>query len=117
MTIDEARELAASPIWPFVRDEFLETGVFSVRPKGDLGRIAYLPEEERNLVERWIGAIPLAGGWAKAIDGAEVRRLKGENPGVYPDILRYLPYFDGKPEKEKLLLKYRFPEVYRLCFS
>ena len=117
MTLDEARELVMGPIWPKVRDAFLATGDFAVYPKGDLRRLEYLDAATREEIDRWLKAIPEAETWRTVVDGAEVRRLKAEHPQVYPEILRYLPYFAGAKDVERTLLKVKFPEAYRLCCS
>ena len=73
----------------------------------------------------WLEALPQAAGWTKVVDGAHVRQLRSDFPGVYPEIFRYLPYFAkfdlrnaaGQPEVLKCLLKLKFPEAYALCYS
>lgn len=117
MTINEARELVASPIWPKVRDAFLATGEFAVYPKDDARRIEYLEPEVRAEIALWLKAIPQIDAWRKVVDGAEVRRIKAEYPGVYPEVLRYQPYFTGSKDATKVLLKLKFPEAYGLCYS
>ncbi len=117
MTMDEARDLVNGPIWPKVRDAFLATGTFAVYPKGDLRRLEYLDAETREAVEGWLKAIPEAETWRTVVDGAAVRRLKAEHPQVYPEILRYLPYFAGAKDVTRTLLRIKFPEAYRLCYS
>ncbi len=122
MTIEEARALIASPIWGAVRDHFLATGVFDVFPAGDLRRLAYLDEATRASIDAWRTALEKANDWRKVVNGDEVRALKARYPGVYPEVFRYQAYFTkfgGKigDEAVKLLLKLKFPEAYRICFS
>lgn len=117
MTIDEARELVNGPLWSKVRDVFLATGTFVVYAKGDPRRLEYLDGEIRKEIELWLKAIPKAEGWRTVIDGKTVRQLKAEYPGVYPEILRYLPYFADAKDVVRTLLKIKFPEAYRLCYS
>jgi len=117
MTLDEARELVNGPIWPKVRDDFLATGAFRVYPKGDLRRLEYVDKAVRDAFELWLKAIPQIDAWRKVVDGKEVRRLKAEYPGVYPEVLRYQPYFSGAKDVKSVLLKLKFPEAYRLCYS
>lgn len=122
MTIDEARELIKSPIWTQVRDHFLATGAFEVFPQGDLRRLSYLDAETQSAIAAWRTALEHAEEWRKVVDGAKVRELKAQYPGAYPEVFRYQAYFvrfGGKIDDEamKLLLKLKFPEAYRICFS
>lgn len=126
MTLEEARELVKGPLWPKVRDSFLATGVFAVYPTGDIRRLDYLDKNQRDAIALWQEGLRQAEGWRKVVDGAKVRELRAKFPGVYPEAIRFLPYFkryidgaDGAefpPEAVKLLLKLKFPEAYRLCF-
>ena len=117
MTMDEARELVNGPLWPKVRDAFLATGTFVVYAKGDKRRLEYLDNETREEIDAWLKAIPEAEKWRTVIDGKAVRQLKVEHPKVYPEILRYLPYFANAKDVTRTLLKIKFPEAYRLCYS
>ena len=117
MTLDEARELVNGPLWPKVRDEFLATGTFAVYGKGDLRRLGYLEPSVRAEIELWLKAIPQLDSWRTVIDGKAVRQLKADYPGVYPEALRYQPYFAGAKDVTRTLLKIKFPEAYRLCYS
>lgn len=117
MTIEEARTLVASPIWPKVREKFLATGEFAVYPAGDLRRIEYLDEKVRREIALWKEALEKCGEWLTVVDGAKVRELRERYPGVYPEVLRYRAYFpDGKVDVMKLL-KIKFPEALELCNS
>ena len=81
--------------------------------------------ETRRQIARWLDALPQAAGWTTVVDGARVRQLREDFPGVYPEIFRYLPYFAkfelsdaaSKPEVVKCLLKLKFPDAYALCYS
>ena len=125
MTVDEARDLIDSPIWPKVRDRFLETGEFCVYPIGDFRRLEYLDEAVRARIASWQEGLRLAPAWRKVVDGATVRELKAKYPDVYPEAMRYAAYFERElrdaPEGEfpesalRRLLKMKFPEAYRLC--
>lgn len=117
MTLDEARELVNGPLWPKVRDAFIAYGKFEIYPKGDLRRLDYLDREMREQIAAWQQAIPKIAEWRKVIDGAAVRQLKAENPGVYPEILRYALYLEGREDATRTLLKIKFPEAYALCCS
>ena len=117
MTLDEARELVTGPLWTKVRDRFLETGSFEIYPRGDLRRLEYLDAATRERVDLWLKAIPKIGEWRKVVEGGEVRRLREEYPGVYPEIMRYAAYFEGRADATKILLKIKFPEAYELCCS
>ena len=117
MTLDEARELVNGPLWPKVRDEFLVTGTFAVYGKGDLRRLGYLDPSVRAEIELWLKAIPQLDAWRTVIDGKAVRQLKADNPGVYHEALRYQSYFAGAKDVTRTLLRIKFPEAYRLCYS
>jgi len=117
MNLDEARELVNGPLWPKVRDKFLATGEFVVYPKGDLRRFEYLDGELCAEIDRWMEGVLHLGVWRRVLDGKEVRRLKNEFPGVYPEILRYEAYFAGKKNPREVLLKLKFPEAYKLVVA
>lgn len=122
MNIEEARELIQSPIWTYVRDHFLATGTFEVFPAGDLRRLAYLDDETQASIAAWRTALEQVDEWRTVVDGAQVRELKATYPGAYPEVFRYQAYFvkfGGRIDDEamKLLLKLKFPEAYRICFS
>ena len=117
-------------------------GEFGLFPAKDPSRLKLLDEATRTSVGKWIEAIAEADGWRKIVDGAKVRELKAEYPGVYPDVLRYSAYFvkwcgvlDAMTREAVakgcrvsqvecpdfnmvlLLLKLKFPEAYELCCS
>lgn len=127
MTLEEARELVGSPIWDKVRDLYLASGTFTVHPEGDLRRLDYLDQGVRDEITLWQRGLREAEGWKTVVDGARVRELKAEFPGVYPEAMRYTAYFNkflaGAADGEfpaaatKLLLKLKFPEAYELCFG
>lgn len=125
MTLDEARDLIGSSIWPKVRDRFLATGEFLVYPKGDRRRLDYLDDSVRESVASWQEGLRKAPLWRKIVDGAKVRELKAAFPGVYPEAMRYAAYFErdlaGIAEEDEFpepalrrLLKMKFPEAYAL---
>ena len=117
MTIEEARKLVASPIWPKVRDRFLATGELVVLPAGDPRRIEYLDDETRAKIALWKEALEKCGDWVTVVDGRKVRELRERYPGVYPEVLRYRAYFpDGKVDVMKLI-KIKFPEALEVCNS
>ena len=142
-TVTEARELVANAkLWPKVRAHLAAGAPFEAFPPKDPSRLKLLDESTRTAVGRWIEAIAAADGWRRIVDGAKVRELKAEYPGVYPEVFRYTAYFGkwrGVLEKmsraaaEKgckvsevdcpdfemvlLLLKLKFPEAYELCCS
>ena len=127
MTIDEARELIGSPIWPKVRDQFLTTGEFAVYPKGDVRRLEYLDESVRREIALWQDGLRNASAWRTVVDGAKVRELKAKYPGVYPEAMRLVAYFERDfrsasgeefPESAlRRLMRMKFPEAYGLCFD
>jgi len=114
MTLDEARELVASPLWQDVRDHFLEGNAFAVYPAGDLRRLDYLKCEKRLKVSHWCDATARLAEWKKVVDGREVRELKAKFPDVYPEVLRYEAYFakcEDDDVRLRMVLKLKFPEV------
>lgn len=127
MTIAEARELIDSPVWPKVRDHFLATGEFTVYPMGDVRRLEYLDESVRREIALWQDGLRNAAAWRTVVDGAKVRELKAKYPGVYPEAMRLVAYFerdfrsapgDEFPEAAlRRLLRMKFPEAYGLCFG
>ena len=117
MTLEEARELLESPLWPRVRDSFLKTGEFTVYPKGDLRRLEYLDDATRRRIALWQEAIAHADEWRMVVDGARVRELRAAYPGIYPEVFRYTAYFSGGKDVTLKLLKLKFPEAYELCCS
>jgi len=114
MNLDEARELVNGALWPAVRERFLATGEFDVYSKGDLRRVEYLDDDLRAEIERWLEGVVHLEEWRKVVDGKEVRRLKEEYPGVYPEALRYGAYFVGKKNPLEVLLKLKFPEAWKV---
>ena len=117
MTIEEARRLVSSPLWPKVRDRFLATGELVVYPSGDPRRIEYLDEETRREIAIWTEALENCASWRKIVDGKKVRELRERYPGAYPEVFRYAAYFpDGKVDVMKLL-KIKFPEALEVCNS
>lgn len=123
--LNEARELVSNGVlWPKVRDYLARGGEFTRFPPGARSRLALVDDETRSRIDMWCEALRRAGEWKGIVDGAEVRRLKAVYPGVYPDVFRYTAYFSKfkniDPANEEflmLLLKLKFPEVYRLCSS
>lgn len=117
MTLEEARKLVNGAIWPNVRDNFLATGEIVVYPAGDLKRLEYLSEAVRKEIEDWKTVLEHAEEWRKVVDGNKVRELKSRFPNAYPEAFKFAAYFpSGKVDIMKLL-KLKFPEAYRLCYS
>lgn len=140
-SITEARELISNEVlWPKVREYLAAGGAFESFPAKDSARLKLLDVTTREAIGVWIEAIALAEGWRKVVDGATVRKLKADYPGVYPEVFRYTAYFTKwqrvleemvrKAEQQKcrvsqvecpdfamvlLLLKLKFPEAYKLC--
>ena len=119
------RELVNDQVlWPRVRD-YLAAG----EPMQDFSqpenRFALLDEDTRHQIRLWLEALSHASQWATVVDGAHVRQLKAEYPGIYPEVFRYLPYFGkfdlsaaaSQPDVVKCLLKLKFPEAFALCYS
>ena len=103
MTVEQARKVIGSKDWPKIKAQLKAGGGF----------VPY-PEDE---VALWLEAIEHADEWRKVVDGAKVRELKAKYPGIYPEVLRLTPYFAGKKDRKKQLLKMKYPEAYELCYS
>ena len=141
--LTQARELIGnSVLWPKVKAYLAAGGEFEPFPPEDPSRLKLLDDSVRASISLWIDAIAAADGWRKTVNGAKVRELKAEYPGVYPDVLRYSAYFvkwrgmlDAMTREAAakgcrvsqvecpdfnmvlLLLKLKFPEAYELCCS
>lgn len=142
-SVTQARELIGNDrLWPKVKAYLAAGGKFEFFPAKDPSRLKLLDEAMRTSIGKWIEAIAAADGWRRIVDGAKVRELKAEYPGIYPDVFRYTAYFakwrdvlDGmsRAASERncrvsqvecpdfgmvlLLLKLKFPEAYELCCS
>ena len=142
-SVTQARELISNDrLWPKVKEYLAAGGEFELFPAKDPSRLKLLDEATRTSIGKWIEAVAAADGWRKIVDGAKVRELKAEYPGIYPDVFRYTAYFakwrDVLEEMSRvaserkcrvaqvecpnfdlvlLLLKLKFPEAYELCCS
>ncbi|MCQ2396224.1 MAG: hypothetical protein MJ106_00815 [Lentisphaeria bacterium] len=124
MELDEARELIGnSRLWPRIRN-YLAAGGEMMDFSKSVNRLVLLDRTTLENVKLWLDALAQAEDWKKIVDGGEVRKLKEQYPGIYPDVFRYLPYFSkfdlkdsSNPELTFLLLKIKFPEAYELCCS
>ena len=125
LDLKSARALVANELlWPRVRD-YLAAGKTLLDFSEPGSRLELLDDGTRRQIALWLEALPQASGWTKVVDGARVRQLRSDFPGVYPEIFRYLHYFAkfdlrnaaGQPEVLKCLLKLKFPEAYALCYS
>ena len=104
MTVEQARKFINSSAWAQAKAQVLAGGEFVPYPT--------------NEVELWLKAIEELPTIQKTIAGSEVKALKVKYPGIYPEILKYAPYFEGKKkDKRKTLFKLKFPEAYELCYS
>ena len=125
LTIDEARKMVANAdLWPQVRDYLVRGGEFELFPTGVKSRLKLVDSETLLKINMWVEAIKNAPDWKSIVEGDKVRELKSRYPGVYPEVFRYSAYFSkfktidpGNEDFMKLLLKLKFPEVYKLCFS
>lgn len=121
MTLEEARELVNGPMWPTVREHFLASGVFDAPPRGDLRRLEFLEADVRAQIARWQEALAKVDEWKRIVDGLQVRALKADYPGIYPEVFRYQAYFARwaedirsgvfPPAATELLLRLKFPEA------
>lgn len=142
-SVTQARELIGNEkLWPKVRAYLADGGEFELFPPNDPSRLKLLDEATRMAIGKWLEAIAAADEWRKIVDGAKVRELKAEYPGVYPEVFRYTAYFakwrsvlDEMAETAAgrgcrvsqvecpdfnmvlLLLKLKFPEAHEICCS
>ena len=125
LTIDEARKMVANDdLWPQVRDYLVRGGEFELFPAGVKSRLKLVDSETLLKIDMWVEALKNAPDWKGIVEGDKVRELKSRYPGVYPEVFRYSAYFSkfktidpGNEDFMMLLLKLKFPEVYKLCFS
>ena len=125
LTIDEARKMVANAdLWPQVRDYLVRGGEFELFPAGVKSRLKLVDSETLLKIDMWVAALKNAPAWKGIVEGDKVRELKSRYPGVYPEVFRYSAYFSkfktidsGNEDFMMLLLKLKFPEVYKLCFS
>lgn len=125
LTIDEARKMVANAdLWPQVRDYLVRGGEFELFPAGVKSRLKLVDSETLLKIDMWAEALKNAPDWKGVVEGDKVRELKSRYPGVYPEVFRYSAYFSkfktidsGNEDFMMLLLKLKFPEVYKLCFS
>ena len=125
LTIDEARKMVANAdLWPQVRDYLVRGGEFELFPAGVKSRLKLVDSETLSKIDMWVEALKNAPDWKGVVEGDKVRELKSRYPGVYPEVFRYSAYFSkfktidsGNEDFMMLLLKLKFPEVYKLCFS
>ena len=125
LTIDEARKMVANAdLWPQVRNYLVRGGEFELFPAGVKSRLKLVDSETLLKIDMWVEALKNAPDWKGIVEGDKVRELKSRYPGVYPEVFRYSAYFSkfktidpGNEDFMMLLLKLKFPEVYKLCFS
>jgi hypothetical protein len=125
LTIEDARKMIANAeLWPLVRDYLARGGEFDSFPAGVKSRLKLVDPETLSKIDLWVEALGRCEEWKSVVEGEKVRELKIKYQGVYPEVLRYSAYFSkftdpGRDNEEfmMLLLKLKFPEVYKLCFS
>lgn len=125
LELSKARELVANEVlWPKVRDYLAKGGELLDFSGSPIQRLKLVDEATQENINLWCEALKHADEWKFVVDGAKVRELKAQYPGIYPEVFRYTAYFARfktiDPENEEflmLLLKLKFPEVYKLCCS
>ena len=68
---------------------------FHAFPKDDWSRLVLLDGKTLESIVKWLGALACANGLRRVTDGATVRALKAELPGVYPEVFGFTAYFAG----------------------
>ena len=66
---------------------------FHTFPSDDGSRLLLLSREDYDSLAQFLGAISLAPALRRITSGAEVRALKADLPGVWPEALAYVAYF------------------------
>ena len=77
----------------FVCERFGVKPVFHAFPADDGSRLLLLPAETYQRLGLWLAALARKEELRNVISGARVRELKAALPGVYPDVLKIVPYF------------------------
>ena len=125
LTLDEARQMVSNAgLWPQVRDYLARGGEFERFPAGVGSRLKLVDPGTVAEIDMWVEALGRCEEWKGIVEGEKVRELKAKYKGVYPEVFRYSAYFAKFPKPDRdneefmtLLLKIKFPEVYKLCFS
>ena len=90
------RRLSASPrVKSFVLSSLGVKPLFHVFPKDDWSRLALLDGATLLDVAKWLGAVACCDRLRFVTKGADVRALKAELSGVYPEVFSYTMYFGG----------------------
>ena len=71
------------------------TPCFHAFPKDDWSRLILLDGQALESIVKWLGALACANVLRRVTDGATVRALKAELPGVYPEVFGFTAYFAG----------------------
>ena len=77
----------------FVCERLGVTPLFHAFPAEDGSRLLLLAAESYQNIGLWLAALARADELRNVISGARVRELKAALPGVYPDVLKIVPYF------------------------
>ena len=77
----------------FVCERLGVTPLFHAFPADDGSRLLLLPAETYQNIGLWLAALARKEELRNVISGARVRELKASLPGVYPDVLKIVPYF------------------------
>lgn len=79
----------------FVLSELGVEPCFHAFPKDDWSRLVLLDGKTLESIVKWLGALACANVLRRVTDGATVRALKAELPGVYPEVFGFTAYFAG----------------------
>lgn len=69
------------------------TPVFYAFPPENGSRLLLLPRETYEQLARWLGVVLYAEGLRTVLNGAQVRMLRQQLGGAYPEALNYTAYF------------------------
>ncbi len=73
------------------------TPLFHDFPAEDGSRLLLMPAERYLQLAQWLGALAHAKELKLVVDGALVRQLKQQLPGIFPEVLKVAPYFHAWP--------------------
>ena len=88
------RRLSDSPrVRRFILSSLGVEPCFHGFPKDDWSRLLLLDGATLLQMAKWLGALACADSLRRITDGAEVRALKAELPGIYPEVFQFTAYF------------------------
>jgi len=91
---DRLEKLFASPrVKAHVLSVLGVSPCFHAFPKGDWSRLVLLDGAMLESIAKWLGALACADSLRRVTEGAVVRALKADLPGIYPEVFGFTAYF------------------------